>query len=112
MITRQCEAVFKVVSSITSHPFVLAYEPVWAIGTGKVASADMVQAMHAHMRAVVEQYDENIAHSVRILYGGSLKPQNAADIFQLPDVDGGLIGGASLHIETFTEVVGLCSKFC
>lgn len=85
---------------------ILAYEPVWAIGTGKTASADEAQEMHAFIRSIlVKQYNEKLANSVSILYGGSVKPNNAAEIFSKSDVDGGLIGGASLKAKDFSEIV-------
>lgn len=85
---------------------VLAYEPVWAIGTGETASPEQAQEMHAFIRSVVaEKYTQEIADSVSILYGGSVKPANAPEIFSKPDVDGGLIGGASLQAEDFSAII-------
>ena len=85
---------------------VLAYEPVWAIGTGETASPEQAQEMHAHIRDVLaSQYDDSLAQSVSILYGGSVKPSNAKEIFAKPDVDGGLIGGASLNAADFAAIV-------
>lgn len=84
---------------------VIAYEPVWAIGTGKTASAEHAQAMHAHIRKVIaDQYGNDAAAKISILYGGSVKPGNAGELFQQPDIDGGLIGGAALESRTFTEI--------
>ncbi len=84
----------------------LAYEPVWAIGTGETASADQAQEMHAFIRNLItEQYDEDVAEEVSILYGGSVKPANAQEIFSKPDVDGGLIGGASLKSQDFLAII-------
>lgn len=85
---------------------VLAYEPIWAIGTGKTASPEQAQAMHQFIRNLVaEKYGNTIADNLTILYGGSCKPANAASIFVQPDVDGGLIGGASLKAETFIPII-------
>lgn len=85
---------------------ILAYEPVWAIGTGETASPEQAQEMHAFIRkTIVENYSQDIADGVSILYGGSVKPGNAAEIFGKPDVDGGLIGGASLKAEDFAAIV-------
>jgi triosephosphate isomerase len=85
---------------------VLAYEPVWAIGTGETASPEQAQDMHSFIRKVVrEKYTTTVADEVTILYGGSVKPANAKEIFSKPDVDGGLIGGASLKAKDFFEIV-------
>lgn len=85
---------------------VLAYEPVWAIGTGETATPEQAQEMHAFIRGLIERnYDDEIAERVSILYGGSVKPANAQEIFSKPDVDGGLIGGASLKADDFLAIV-------
>ena len=85
---------------------VLAYEPVWAIGTGKTATADQAQEIHAFIRGLLaEKYGEQVADDTTILYGGSCKPSNAKELFEKPDVDGGLIGGASLDAESFMGIV-------
>ena len=85
---------------------VLAYEPVWAIGTGETASPEQAQDMHAFIRKTLKaKYGEETANSVSILYGGSVKPANAKEIFSKPDVDGGLIGGAALKAEDFYAIV-------
>jgi triosephosphate isomerase len=88
---------------------VIAYEPVWAIGTGETASPEQAQEMHAFIRkTLASKYGEKIAEGVSILYGGSVKPGNAKDIFSQKDVDGGLIGGASLKGADFAEIVMAC----
>lgn len=85
---------------------VLAYEPVWAIGTGETATAEQAQDMHAFIRkTLADQYGNDVAEQVSILYGGSVKPNNAEEIFSKPDVDGGLIGGASLNADDFFAIV-------
>jgi triosephosphate isomerase len=85
---------------------VLAYEPVWAIGTGETASPEQAQEMHAFIRNIIkEQYNAQVADAVSILYGGSVKPANAVEIFSKPDVDGGLIGGAALNAANFTAII-------
>ena len=83
----------------------VAYEPVWAIGTGKVATPTQAQEMHAFIREKIEShYTKESADTTTILYGGSVKPSNALQIFENPDVDGGLIGGASLSADDFLEI--------
>ncbi|MFK8061127.1 MAG: triose-phosphate isomerase [Polaribacter sp.] len=85
---------------------ILAYEPVWAIGTGETASAEQAQEMHAFIRSIIEKkYNKEVADAVSILYGGSVKPANAEEIFSKPDVDGGLIGGAALNVDDFTGII-------
>ncbi|MFD2568960.1 triose-phosphate isomerase [Pseudotenacibaculum haliotis] len=85
---------------------VLAYEPVWAIGTGETASPEQAQEMHAFIRSLItDQYGAEVASNVSILYGGSVKPNNAEEIFSKEDVDGGLIGGASLKAQDFTAII-------
>ena len=85
---------------------ILAYEPVWAIGTGKTATADQAEEIHAFIRSVIAgKYGQEVADNTSILYGGSCKPTNAAELFAKPDVDGGLIGGASLKCADFMGIV-------
>jgi triosephosphate isomerase (TIM) len=85
---------------------ILAYEPVWAIGTGETASPDQAQEMHEFIRETVKKvYGQEVAENLSILYGGSVKPENAKEIFSKPDVDGGLIGGAALKADDFTDIV-------
>ncbi len=84
---------------------IIAYEPVWAIGTGKTASPEQAQEIHAFIRSLLtEKYSPNTAENISILYGGSCKPANAAELFSQPDIDGGLIGGASLNAHDFIQI--------
>ena len=99
------EALFSLPEAAWEH-IVLAYEPVWAIGTGETASPAQAQEMHAFIRSlIVERYSLSLANEIAILYGGSVKPSNAKEIFSMEDVDGGLIGGASLNAEDFMAIV-------
>lgn len=92
--------------AISWNNIVLAYEPVWAIGTGETASPDQAQEMHAFIRKLLqEKYTTAVADTTSILYGGSVKPSNAEEIFSKKDVDGGLIGGASLNVEDFAAII-------
>jgi len=92
--------------AIAWNQIVLAYEPVWAIGTGETASPEQAQEMHAFIRKLVqEKHTTSVADNTSILYGGSVKPSNAQEIFSRPDVDGGLIGGASLKVEDFKAII-------
>ena len=99
------EALFALPEAAWEH-IILAYEPVWAIGTGETASPAQAQEMHAFIRSlIVERYSLSLANEIAILYGGSVKPSNAKEIFSMEDVDGGLIGGASLNAEDFMAIV-------
>jgi len=90
---------------------VIAYEPIWAIGTGKTATTEQAQEMHAYLRSVLaKQYGDEVANEISILYGGSVKPGNAAELFACPDVDGGLVGGASLNAVDFTQIIKALKK--
>ena len=86
---------------------VIAYEPIWAIGTGKTATSQQAQDMHAHIRNhIASKYGQSVADEISILYGGSVKASNAKEIFGQPDVDGGLVGGASLNADEFLQIIG------
>lgn len=105
VVSHQLAALFDLSADDFSN-IIIAYEPVWAIGTGKTATADQAQEMHAHIRkAIEERYGEKIATDTSILYGGSCKPGNARELFSKPDVDGGLIGGAALKADSFLGIV-------
>ena len=85
---------------------VIAYEPVWAIGTGKTATKEQAQEAHQYIRSLIDQnVDKTLAQSVRILYGGSVKPNNVTELMQMQDIDGALVGGASLDAESFSKIV-------
>ncbi len=94
------------VSRLDLEKIVIAYEPVWAIGTGKTATPEQAQEVHAFLREELSKlYDSEISSKIRILYGGSVKPENARDLFKQPDIDGGLIGGACLKADSFYEII-------
>lgn len=94
------------IDSSEMEGLVIAYEPVWAIGTGKTAKPEDAQTVHAAIRACVGKlFDDTIAQALRIQYGGSVKPENATDLFACPDIDGALVGGASLSSDTFSAIV-------
>ncbi len=106
VITKQVEEVLLKLDEKELKNVVVAYEPVWAIGTGLTASAEQAQEMHKHIRKLfADKYGEQVADDVTILYGGSCKPSNAKELFSQPDVDGGLIGGASLKADDFMKIV-------
>lgn len=109
VIARQLASVLKHadVATALAHT-VVAYEPVWAIGTGLTATPEQAQAVHAFIRAQISTIDTVLAQSVRILYGGSAKPSNIAGLLAKPDIDGGLVGGASLQADAFNEMVDIC----
>jgi triosephosphate isomerase len=93
-------------SSDDLERLVIAYEPVWAIGTGKTATSHQAQEVHQFLRSVLEKnFGNMLANSIRILYGGSVKPNNIAELMAMPDVDGALVGGASLDPETFSKII-------
>ena len=105
VIARQIDAIINAEGVASLATAVLAYEPVWAIGTGKTATPEQAQNVHAFIRQRIANLDAGIAESVRILYGGSMNPGNAADLIAQPDIDGGLIGGASLKADDFLAII-------
>ncbi|MCB1752760.1 MAG: triose-phosphate isomerase [Gammaproteobacteria bacterium] len=106
VVARQLDAVIGLEGAAALADGVLAYEPVWAIGTGKTATPEQAQDVHAFLRARVASHDAAVAEGLRILYGGSMKPGNAAELMAKTDIDGGLIGGAALKAEDF---LGICT---
>jgi triosephosphate isomerase len=104
VVERQLDAVLSVAGVAAFARAVVAYEPVWAIGTGKNATPDQAQEVHAFIRERIARRDATIAAALRVLYGGSVKAANAAELFAMPDVDGGLVGGASLKAEEFLRI--------
>lgn len=104
VVARQLDAVLSTSGAASLARAVIAYEPVWAIGTGHTASPQQAQDVHAFIRARVRSHDAKVADGVRILYGGSVKGSNATEIFKMADVDGGLIGGASLKADEFLAI--------
>ena len=106
---RQFDGSFSGVSAEDMKKCVIAYEPVWAIGTGKVATPDQAQEVHADLRALMtERYGKEVADVVRIQYGGSVKANNAQDLLSKPDIDGALVGGASLKVDAFMGIISAC----
>ena len=105
-VTRQLEESLFGLPAEQIQKVVIAYEPIWAIGTGKTASSEQAQEMHAHIRRQIQhKYGEAVADNISILYGGSVKASNANDIFEKPDVDGGLVGGSSLIADEFVPII-------
>ena len=104
VVARQLDAVIDKVGIAAFKQAVIAYEPVWAIGTGKTASKEQAQEVHAFIRQRLAQQNSTIAAAIRVLYGGSVKADNANELFSMADVDGGLIGGASLKAEDFLAI--------
>jgi triosephosphate isomerase len=104
VVARQLAAVLEAAGIAAFAKAVVAYEPVWAIGTGRTASPEQAQEVHAMVRAQLARADAAVAAGVRILYGGSVKASNAAELFSRPDIDGGLIGGASLDAAQFVPI--------
>lgn len=104
VVLGQVKSVFDQLSTDDWSQLVVAYEPVWAIGTGKTASSEQAQEVHKAIRDVLAGYSQEHADAMRILYGGSVKADNAAELFACPDIDGGLVGGASLNADEFISI--------
>ncbi|MEQ1531090.1 MAG: triose-phosphate isomerase [Methylococcales bacterium] len=104
VIDLQLNAVIDLAGIAAFNTAVIAYEPVWAIGTGKTATDEQAQEVHKYIRQFIAAKDQTIADKIQILYGGSAKPENAKGLFAMPDIDGGLIGGASLDAESFLKI--------
>jgi triosephosphate isomerase len=105
VVAKQINAVLEQVSITGFSNAVIAYEPVWAIGTGKTASAAQAQEVHASIREQLAILDPSIANKIQIIYGGSVNGSNAAELFEMPDIDGALVGGASLVAEDFLQII-------
>jgi triosephosphate isomerase len=106
VLDKQVKDGLKDLTSGMLKDLVIAYEPVWAIGTGKTATTEQVDEVHTYLRSLLEKmFDSTLANNVRILYGGSVKPANINELMALKDVDGALVGGASLEAETFSKII-------
>jgi triosephosphate isomerase len=106
VVTTQLRRGLAGVEIAAADELVIAYEPVWAIGTGRTATPEDAQAMHAHVRSILaDLWDEELADGVRIQYGGSVKPHNVDELMAQPDIDGALVGGASLEVDSFTRII-------
>lgn len=106
VIEKQVTEGFAGITAQQMAGIIIAYEPVWAIGTGKTATSAQAQEVHAFIRALLSKlYSDETAQGVRIQYGGSVKPENAADLMKQPDIDGALVGGASLKVDSFAAII-------
>ena len=110
VVSAQIDAVLKRVGVAAFANAVIAYEPVWAIGTGRTATSAQAQEVHAAIRAQIAKADAKVADGLQILYGGSVKPNNAVELFGMPDIDGGLIGGAALVADDFLAICRAAAK--
>ncbi|KAA3641789.1 MAG: triose-phosphate isomerase [Proteobacteria bacterium] len=110
VIERQLNAIIDLLNAANADQCILAYEPIWAIGTGLTASAEQAQEVHQFIRSQLAHKDVTMARQIRLLYGGSCKGSNAYELFSMPDVDGGLIGGASLKAEDFMAICHQANK--
>ncbi|MDT8878932.1 triose-phosphate isomerase [Halomonas saccharevitans] len=104
VVLGQLEAVFEALDPAEHSRLIVAYEPVWAIGTGRTATPEQAQAVHAALRERLARHDKTLAAGMRLLYGGSMKADNAAELLAQPDIDGGLVGGASLKVDDFLAI--------
>jgi triosephosphate isomerase len=105
VVGEQVDGVLEGFSGAELQKVIIAYEPVWAIGTGRTATPEQAQEVHAFIRSKLCKIDERVADEVPILYGGSVKPDNAADLMAQPDIDGALVGGASLKAKDFIAII-------
>jgi len=113
VIRRQFDGGFSGLSAQQMMQVVIAYEPVWAIGTGKTATPEQAQEVHDQLRKLLaSRYNGEVAAEVRILYGGSVKPENAEALLGQPDIDGALVGGASLKADAFTQIIRIAEQVC
>ncbi|MFO8015075.1 MAG: triose-phosphate isomerase [Phycisphaerae bacterium] len=111
IVRRHVTSGFEGLATDQAARIVIAYEPVWAIGTGETATPDQAQEVHAFIRTLLEEMvDADLAQAVRIQYGGSVKPENAHDLMEQPDIDGALVGGASLKVESFSRIIAEGAK--
>jgi len=111
IIKKQIDGTFADLSKEEMMKVVIAYEPIWAIGTGETATPEQAAEVHKFIRELLkEKYDEKLSNSVRIQYGGSVKPYNALELFKKEDIDGGLVGGASLEADSFAEIIKSAEK--
>lgn len=110
-VARQLNAVLSRIDKSALANLVVAYEPVWAIGTGVTATPELAQQVHAFLRKQLAIVNADVAEQVHILYGGSMKPDNAAELLNMNDIDGGLIGGASLKSVDFLDIIAAANKF-
>ena len=106
VLDKQITIGLKGLASGQLEKLVVAYEPVWAIGTGKTATAAQAQEVHQFLRSMLEKiFGDSFSKTIRILYGGSVKPENITELMAMPDIDGALVGGASLDAETFSKII-------
>ena len=111
VLEKQVEQGLKGIPKTKINKIIIAYEPVWAIGTGETATPEQAQEMHKFIRSLLsDHFGKDVAEKIRILYGGSMKPDNAEELLSQPDVDGGLIGGASLKADSFSEILSIAES--